>query len=387
VVEETLDWVIAEMRAPAGGFYSSLDADSEGEEGRYYVWDQTEIREIAGENAAAFEAHYGVSSGGNWEGHNILHVARNLDQVAELTGLEREEAQRQIARARETLLGVRGERVRPGLDNKVLTAWNGLMLASFAEAGRYLGRSDYLQTAIANATFLRHTMRRADGRLLRTWTQGEPAHLNAYLEDYAFLADGLLALYEATFDEEWYGWAEELNDWMQRHFWDDAEGGFFDTSDDHERLLHRPRDLQDNATPSGNAMAALVMLRLSLYEGDGALWDRAEQLIASMHEPVAQYPTGFAHWLTAAAFLIGEPKEVAIVGDPEAGPTQTLLAVMSRTYRPMTVLAAGQGEARVPLLRDRQQLDGRPTAHVCRRFVCQRPVTDASALEEQLLAR
>ena len=378
VVEETLDFVQREMRHADGGFYSSYDADSEGEEGKFYVWTAAEIRAALGDEAERFMAVYGVTEAGNWEGHNILHVAEDLSGGGHLTGLEG---------ARRTLFAIRARRVPPGLDDKVLTAWNGLMLAAFAEAGRALDRPDYTAAAVANAEFLRGTMRGDDGRLRRSWqaAAGE-ARYNAYLEDYAFLADGLLALYETTFDPRWFTWARELADKMLAHFSDPA-GGFFDTSDDHEALLHRPKDVQDNATPSGNGMAAHILLRLGLFTGEGRYWDTAERMVAGLYEPMARYPGAFAHWLGAAAFILSAPLEVAIVGDPAAADARALLNVVQRAYRPNVIVAAGEGESAaevVPLLAGRERLDGRAAAYVCRRFVCQRPTADPDTLAEQL---
>ena len=378
VVEETLDFVAREMRHAGGGFSSSYDADSEGEEGKFYVWTAAEIRAALGDNAERFMAAYGVSEAGNWEGRNILNVAGGVDEE-QLAGL---------AEARQKLFDIRARRVSPGLDDKTLTAWNGLMLAAFADAGRALGRSDYIAVATANAGFLRARMRRDDGRLWRAWQPGlgdAPGRFNAYLEDYACLADGLLALYAATFEPRWFAWARELAEAMLAHFSDPA-GGFFDTSDDHEELLHRPKDVQDNATPSGNSMAAHVLLRLGLLTGEGRYWDAAEGVISGLYTAMARYPSAFAHWLGAAAFILGEPLEVAIVGDPAAADARALLDVVLGRYRPDLVVAAGEGEAAavVPLLAGRERLDDRAAAYVCRRFVCQQPVSESDALASQL---
>ncbi|WP_374688323.1 thioredoxin domain-containing protein, partial [Promineifilum sp.] len=333
VVEETLDFVVREMRHAAGGFYSSYDADSEGEEGKFYVWSAGEIRAALGPDANLFMTTYGVSDGGNWEGRNILHVPAEPAEVAELKGISVEELERRLAAARRTLYDLRARRVPPGLDDKVLTAWNGLMLAPFAEAGRALDRPDYTAVAIANAEFLHANLRRPDGRLLRSWSAGAGAKYNGYLEDYAFLADGLLALYQTTFEPRWFAWARELADHILAHFTDEA-GGFYDTSDDHEALLHRPKDVQDNATPSGNGMAAHVLLKLGLYTGEGRYWDAAERMVDGLYEPMARYPSAFAHWLGAAAFILGEPQEVAIAGDPAAADSRALLDVVFSRYRP-----------------------------------------------------
>jgi len=374
VVEETLDFALREMRHAAGGFYSSYDADSEGEEGKFYVWSAAEIREALGPDATRFMAAYGVSEGGNWEGHNILHVS-DPAALEEWPGLDD---------AKRRLYDIRASRVWPGLDDKVLTAWNGLMLAAFAEAGRALDRPDYVAAAVANAEFLHATMRQPDGRLLRSWKDGAGARYNAYLEDYAFLADGLLALYQTTFDPRWFVWARELADHVVNHFADPA-GGFFDTSDDHEDLLHRPKDVQDNATPSGNGMAAHVLLRLGLYTGEGRYWDTAESMVGGLYEAMARYPSAFAHWLGAAAFILGQPQEIAIIGDPGAADARALLDIVFGRYRPNLVVAVGgDAAAPIPLLADRPQIDDRATAYVCRRFVCRQPVMEPLALAEQL---
>jgi hypothetical protein len=384
IVEETLDFVARDMRHEAGGFYSSYDADSEGEEGKFYVWTAEEVEEILGETADLFMKIYDVSRRGNWEGKNILNVQE--ETAAAMADDGRVETKiAELAPARAKLRAVRRERVWPGLDDKVLTAWNGLMLAAFAEAGRVLNRPDYTEIAAENAAFLRRTMRRENGRLLRTWKEGGEAHYNGYLEDYAYLADGLLALYQTTFDAAWFTWAEELAEMMLAHFRDEA-GGFYDTSDDHEELIHRPKNVQDNATPSGNAMAVHVLLRLGLLTGNGRYSEIGENTVAGMSETMAQHATGFAHWLCAAAFILSEPREVAIVGDPGAADTQALLETVFADYRPDLVAAAGEegsGDA-VPLLAERPLRDEKATAYVCRRFVCQQPVTTPEDLAEQL---
>jgi uncharacterized protein YyaL (SSP411 family) len=286
--------------------------------------------------------------------------------------------------ARRRLYELRSKRIWPGLDDKVLTSWNGLVLGALAEGGQSLGRPDYLDAAVTNAGFLHRTMRSDSGRLARAWRAGSSAKHNACLEDYACLADGLLALYEATFDQRWVEWATELADLMLAHFHDEKNGGFFDTSDDHEELIHRPKDLQDNAMPSGNSMAASVLLRLALLTGHGDYWQLADQSTATMTGLMSQYPSGFGHWLNAASFILGEPREIALVGSTdELGP---LLEVVRRGYRPFQVVAAGtEAEgASVPLLRDRPRAGGRATAYVCRKFVCQAPVNDPRELARQL---
>ena len=384
VVEETLDWVCLEMRHGDGGFYSSLDADSEGEEGKFYVWSADEVRTVLGEDADLYMQMYDVTDGGNWEGSNILRLSPRSSDVATGSGLDEAELERRLTAGRAKLYAVRSERVWPGLDDKVLTAWNGLMLAAFAEAAVALGRDDYRDVAIANAEFLHANMRAGDGRLLRTWKAGSEAKYNAYLEDYAFLAEGLLALYQATFDARWFLWARELADAMIARFSDDDGGGFFDTSDDHERLIQRPKDVQDNAIPSGNAMAAHVLLKLGMLTGESRYLDTGEQATRNIGKLMAQYPTGFGEWLNAASLVVGESREIALVGDAEQ--LAPMLRVVRAGYRPLQVIAAGDAaeDTVVPLLAERPQQDGKGTAYVCRRFVCDAPVTDPEELASRL---
>ena len=386
IVEETLDFVMRELRHEDGGFYSSYDADSEGEEGKFYVWTAVEIKEILGDAAPLFMTYYDVRELGNWEGHTILNVPRNPAEVAQVAGLELAELEAKMADARQKLFAVRAQRIWPGLDDKVLTAWNGIMLAAFAEAGRVLQRPDYTETAVLNARFLQEKMW-VNGRLLRTWKAGSEAKYNGYLEDYAYLADGLLALYQNIFDERWFTWARELAEVMLTHFYDAQDGGFFDTSDDHETLIYRPKDVQDNATPSGNAMATGVLLRLSLYTGEGNYWDVAETAVSGLYGPMLQHPSAFAQWLCAASFILGEPQEVAIVGDHAEADADALLATTFTEYRPNLVVAmGGPNSTAVPLLQERKWLNDKATAYVCRRFVCQQPVNEPDALAEQLSA-
>ena len=384
VTEETLDYVLREMRHEGGGFYSSQDADSEGIEGKFYVWSAAEVRDALGDDAELFMRIYGVSDEGNWEGHNVLNLHMDPDALGEQMGLARGEVAARMTRARATLYEVRSKRIWPGLDDKILTAWNGLMLAAFAEAGSALGRDDYLEAATANAEFLHRTLRQDSGRLLRTWKAGADAKYNGYLEDYAFVTDGLLALYEATFDERWLDWARELAGLMIIHFDDENNGGFFDTSDDHEALIHRPKDLQDNAVPSGNSVAATVFLKLSLLTGNGAYQELAEQSMSTMTKFMQQYPSGFGQWLAAAAFMLSEPREIALVGTREE--LTPLLEVIRSRYRPFQVMAAAMGEREpsLALLESRPRVAGKGTAYVCRQFVCQAPVVDPSELAEQL---
>jgi uncharacterized protein YyaL (SSP411 family) len=393
ITEEILDYVVREMtyvgagandqqfrRAPklpsyASGiaFYSTQDADSEGEEGKFFVWTPAEIREILGDDAEDFMAAYGVTQHGNFEGKNILEFVGDMDQRSALA-----EARRKLFEARE-------KRVHPGRDEKVLTSWNGLMLATFAEAARALNREDYQKVAERNADFLLRELRQENGRVLRTWKAGE-AKLNGCLEDYAYLIEGLLELYQTTFEPRWFVAAQELAETMLQHF-AGSYGTLYDTSDDHETLITRPRDLQDNATPSGNAMAVTALLKLAGFTNELRYFDIAHQALAQVQPMMSQYPLGFGQWLQALAYALSEPREIAILGDPDSADTQALLQVVRDGCRPFQVVALGAPDVQppaIPLLQDRGPVDGHAEAYVCRDFSCQAPVTKAEALRAQL---
>ena len=389
IAEETLDYVLREMTDPLGGFYSTQDADSEGEEGKFFLWTEEEIEEVLGPDDGALVASYfGVTKAGNFEGSNILHVPRSADSLAAEAGMSLEELDETIGRARATLLQVREGRVHPARDEKVLSAWNGLMMKSFAEAASILGREDYGMTAVANASFLLEALRK-DGRLLRTYRDGR-AHLKGYLEDYAFMADGLLSLYEATFDPRWLEEARSLAEGMVELFWDEGQRGFYDTGKDHEALVVRPRDVFDNATPCGSSVAVDMLLRLSILTGNSEYSRIATAALRSVQPYLAQAPMGMGHWLCSQDFYLSAPKEVAIVGSLSDPATQALLQVVHGRYLPNKVLAgadpgeAGQPVEDIPLLRGRVMTGDSPTAYVCQNYVCQLPVTEPEALSSQL---
>jgi uncharacterized protein len=387
VVTETLDWVTREMVDEAGGFYSTLDADSEGHEGKFYVWTLDELTALLGdEDAPLVAAYYDVTRRGNFEGTNILNVPQPIEAVAERAGVDVARLQRAIDRARPILFAARERRVHPGRDEKVLTAWNGLMIRAFAEAAATLDRDDYRATAERAATFALATLRQ-DGRLLRTYKDGQ-SKLNGYLEDYAFLADGLLALYEATFDPRWLEEAHALAETMVAQFWDDADGGFFDTGKDHEALIARPKSVFDNAIPAGNSVAVEALQCLAVIFDDAGFAEKAAQVLDSLWETMAQYPTGFGRILCALDFSLAMPQEVALVGSRDGVDTAALLAILRGRFRPNTVVALREPDApedtQPALLRERTQIDGRATAYVCERYTCKLPVTTPEALAEQL---
>ncbi len=364
--EETLAWALREMRTPDGAFHAALDADSEGVEGKFYVWTVDELRAALGEDADAAIAYFGATGRGNFEGSNVL----------EGRGPALDDAVRERVRAR--LLEVRAQRVRPGLDDKVLTSWNALMIAALADAGAVLERPDLLDAARAAADFLLHVHRTDTGRLLRTSKDGV-ARLPGYLEDHAFLVEALVVLYEATWEPRWLVAAREVADTMIAHFADDEHGGFFTTADDHEVLVARRRDLEDTPIPSGSSSAALGLLLLHALTGEAEYERRGQSAIALVHEVAPRHPAAFGHLLQAMAWVAGPAREVAIVG-PDAA-TGPLVRVVRGAYRPRIVLAGGAGpEPAVPLLADRTPVDGQAAAYVCERFACQRPVTEPDAL-------
>ena len=390
IAQETIDYVLREMTDPLGGFYSAQDADSEGEEGRYFVWTPGEIDRVLGrEDGAILQAHFGVTHEGNFDGRSILHLATDRDDAAGETGTAASESDSVIARGKRLLLESRGRRVPPETDTKVLTAWNGLMLHSVALGAAVLHRPDYLRAAVAGATFILANMKR-DGRLLRTYRDGQ-ARLNAYLEDYALLADGLIALYEATFDRQWLDEANHLARRMLELFWDEGGARFYDTGTDHETLILRPRDITDNAMPSGGSAAADVLLRLSVLTGEPGYARTAAAALRSVQAYMARMPEGFGNWLGVLDFHLSSPHEIAVVGPLDGEDTQSLLSAVHSRYLPNRVLAGfdpanGVSYDDLPLLEDKVMQGNRPTAYVCHSYVCQQPVTDAGALAEQLAA-
>ncbi len=385
VVEETLDYVVREMTAPNGGFYSTQDADSEGEEGKFFTWTKAEIESaLLHEDALLFMPYYDVTEQGNFEGKNILHVDQDAETIAAQAEVSLETLQDSLKRSRAMLFKVREQRVKPGRDEKILTSWNGLMLRSFAEAARYLSRPDYLQVAERNAAFLLSELRPNDRRLLRTYKDGR-AHLNGYLEDYTFLADGLLALYEASFDPRWFIEARRLLDEAITLFADEQNGGFFDTGSDHEALISRPKDIMDNATPAGNSVAIDVLLRLAAFTGDDAYRSRADEYLQPLADIMVQHPQAFGHALGALDFALSAVKEFAILGDPRAADTRALLEVINDRYLPNSVLACAApldstATQAVPLLADRPLKEDKATAYVCQNFACLTPVNTAEEL-------
>ncbi|MCY4624383.1 MAG: thioredoxin domain-containing protein [Chloroflexi bacterium] len=389
VAEETIEFILRDMRDASGGFYTALDADSEGHEGLFYIWSRAEILERLGQEAGErFCSVYGVTESGNFEGANILFLPQELAAVAEHLGLPVEELSAELEEGKATLLAARENRIWPFLDDKVLTGWNALMLGALAEAAAVFDRSDYLQAAEANADFLLTTLRDAEGRLLRTYREGE-VKLKGYLEDYAFLVDGLLSLYEATFEPRWLREAQSLAEAMLSLFWDEDVAGFYSTGSDHEELLMRPQDFYDNAIPSGASSAALALLRLGTITGVPKYAEVANIALRSMRTSVTNQPIGYGHWLCAMDYALSTPREVVVVGDREDAATKALLEAVHSRYIPNKVVAGMASEDdpiadELALLEGRGLVGGRPTAYVCQNYACQLPVTDPAALLEQL---
>ncbi len=364
VTRETLDWALRELRQDEGGFASALDADSEGVEGKFYVWQLGEVRAaLEPELADIAIEHFGMTEAGNFEGTNIpVRATPDPERLDEIKA---------------ALLAVREQRVRPGLDDKRLTAWNALMISALADAGAALGESRYREAAVATAEFVLRDLR-ADGRLLRTYNQGR-AHLNAYLEDHAFLLEALLTLYEATFDPRWFDEARALADQILDRFADAERGGFFSTATDHEALIVRRKELEDTPIPSGGSAAAFGLLRLARLTGEARYEDAALGHVRLLHTIAGEHPQGFGHLLQAIDFVLADVREVAIVG-ADRGPLEQ---VVRETFRPHVVLAGGEPDD-VPLLAGREAIDGRAAAYVCQHFVCQRPVTEPDELRALL---
>ena len=381
IATETLEYVRREMTDESGAFFSTQDADSEGEEGKFFVWTPAEIAEVLGEaDAIEFCAIYDITAEGNFEGHNIPNIRGGTGgDLGASSGAGKSSdidiGSEKLRTWRRVLFDHREKRIKPFRDEKVLTAWNGLMLAAFAEAAAVLNNSEYLDAAKKNADFLLYELR-TNGRLLRTWKEGR-AKLNGYIEDYANLADGLIELYQVSGDVKYLHTARELTDAMITEFWDEENGGFFFTSNDHEELIVRNKDFFDNATPSGNSVAADVLLKLSKLYGEEKYERFASTVLRLSAQQVKRFPSGFGRMLSAMEFMLSPVKEIAIVGEKGSDVEREVWS----GYRPFKVMATGGA---VPLLEGREPLDGQPTVYVCENFVCQRPVTNAGDLKELL---
>jgi uncharacterized protein YyaL (SSP411 family) len=390
VAEETLEYIMRDMTNPVGGFYSSEDADSEGEEGKFYVWSTREILEVLGEQDGRLVADYfGVTERGNFEHGKSILTARwdTPEEFAAERKIDPVVARSAIMRGKKELFYAREQRERPGRDDKSLTAWNGLMMVAFAEAANILDRDDYRQVAIRNGEFLlQHMMQ--DGRLMRTYRDGE-AKLAGYLEDYAFVVEALLALYEATFDTTYFDHARKLAETMVDLFSDESEPGLYFTARDHEELITRMKEFYDNAIPAGNSSAALSLLRLSLITGEATFQRQGLGILRMMQHQMARMPSAFGYLLSALDFYLSEPKEVALVGEADSHEIRLFVNEIYSRYLPNKVIASSKegdlsAAESIGLLRGKSAIDGRPTAYVCRNYVCLAPVTTPEELAVQL---
>ena len=374
VVIETIAWLEREMTSPEGGFYSSLDADSEGEEGTFYLWSESELRELLGRDADPLIAYWGVTAGGNFEGRNILNVQDGATVAADT-----------LMRARKTLYAARATRIGPARDEKILASWNGLMLRAVADAARVFDEPGFASLALRNGEFLFRAMVR-DGACPSIAQGWRESHRGGFLEDHAALGLGAIALYELTFDRVWLERARALADATVRWFWDDAVGAFFDTATDHEELLTRPRDLTDNATPSGTSLAIELLLRLGDVLGDADMLRRANAVLETVAEPMARYPLAFGHALMAADAAVFGIVEVAVVGNPSTTEFGALTRALWSEYVPTLVVAGGlpRDNDGIALLQHRELVGGNPTAYLCRGYVCDEPTVDPGRLAAQL---
>jgi len=382
-----LDYVIREMTNDEGGFYSTQDADSEGHEGKFFVWDIAEIKSVLGEKEANFFcAAYDITDSGNFEGENIPNIKHSLKAVAEKAGVTLDELNASLSQSKRKLFEVREQRIKPDRDEKVITAWNGLMLASFAEAGVVLDRPDYLDIARKNARFILSKLQR-DGFLLRTYKDGV-AKFNAYLEDYAFLIEGLTTLFETSGEIEWLNAALSLTDRMVEEFWDEDNAGFFFTGTSHEKLIVRSKDYFDNATPSGNSVAASVLLRLGILTDSEHFRNLAVSVFREVADSIRKYPSGFGYALSGLDFLLSTPKEVAIIAAEQSSLKTFVRAAWDRYLPNKVVASALSGDSAaigsVVLLQNRNLVQGKTAAYVCQNYTCKEPVTEIAAFAEQL---
>ncbi|GIX05703.1 MAG: hypothetical protein KatS3mg115_0106 [Candidatus Poribacteria bacterium] len=389
VARETLDYLLREMRDPAGGFYSSQDADSEGEEGKYYVWSRAEIEAALGEAAGPFCAYYGVREGGNWEpGKNILFVAHPLEEVAAAEGMSPEALTELLRQGRERLLQLRAQRTPPETDDKVLTAWNGLALSAFAQAAGVLGETRYLQAAQEAAAFLLEKMFQ-NGKLLRSYRRGV-AHIPGFLEDYAYLANGLLDLFEADQDPRWLSAARQLAERMVQLFWDESAGGFFSAEATHRVPLTRLKEAHDGATPSGNAIATRVLLRLYHLFGEEETLRRVEAVLRLFAEPMAQHGTAYPEMLLNLADYLDPAPEIVLVAARSDAQAKRAFREVWRRYLPGRTLVwisediSSHPLAGSPLVQGKRSLDGQATFYLCRRFTCSSPTGSVEELLHQL---
>jgi uncharacterized protein YyaL (SSP411 family) len=391
ITEEILDYVAREMTDPEGGFYATQDADSEGEEGKFFVWTPDEIETILGRaDGETFCRYFDVSRRGNFEGKNILNVPVPMQEFAQKERISVDELETLIRGSRQRLFAERERRIKPHRDEKILTSWNGLMLVGFANAAAVLNRPDYLDIARNNAEFVLRRLQRA-GRLLRSFKDGQ-ARLNGYLEDYACFVEGLLSLFEATGESRWLEEAVQLNEIMVDQFWDAESASFYLTGRDHEKLIARVKDFYDNATPAGSSVAVFNLLRLAILTGDQDYRRKAEANLRCMKTALERYPGGFGYLLEAADFCIGPVREIAIVGARTELATLKLVEAVYRQYLPNKIVVVATADdaqlaAKLPLLQGKGLIAGNPAAYVCQHYTCKAPATSSTEFEKLLRSK
>ncbi len=394
IVEETLQYLAREMREPtSGAFYSATDADSEGEEGKYFVWQISELDRVLGpELSEIAQKYWDVTRFGNFEGHNILNMHRSDASVADELGLSTDELMSKIDQAKRLLYAARLDRVPPMTDDKIITSWNALVLKAFAEAGVAFGREDWISIAVKNAEFILQRLLSDDRRVMRSCkaeTDVAPT-ISGFLEDYAYLADALTHLYEATFDLRWLETSEQLCDDMIKLFWEPADAVFYDTGSDHQELIVRPRDTFDNAQPSGSSAASMALLRCAEFTGNLDFERTAVANLRTVRDLIERAPSAFAWWLQAAEFYANPVQQVVVVGERDDPATQSLIQEARRGFRPDRIVALldpnvhSDMNASLPLFDGRRMIDGKPTAYVCRNYACDLPVTTVEGLTHQL---
>ena len=385
IARQVLDYLLAEMQGPLGGFYSSQDADSEGVEGKFFVWQRQEVDALLGKDAPLARQRFGITSEGNWEHSNVLTLAADYAKLGKAVGIDAAKAEQRIEGARAILLAARNKRVHPATDDKVLTAWNGMAIAAFAHGAQMFSDQRYLQAAQRSADFvLRELM--TGSRCLRSWHSGKAQH-TGYLEDYGFLADGLLTLFETDFDPRWLAAAKDLLDAASTHYRDSTDGNFFFTADDHEQLLARTKSVNESSMPSGIAMVTRSYLRAGLLLGDEALYEIGAGALRANHAILERSPISCPSLVLALQFYQGDPREVVIAGDPADPRTQQLLNAVRAAFPAACVVAVVHDGNRAGLAKitaafsGKEPVAGAPAAYVCRRGVCAAPVTDAAKLK------
>jgi len=389
VARDVLDYVAREMRSPEGGFYSTQDADSEGEEGKFFLWSAEEVRALLGDEIAEVACRYwDVSPEGNFEHRNILHVTLEVEQLANMFRRDLEETRRILDDARRALFQAREQRIKPGRDEKVLTAWNALMISAFAKAAEVLGDRRYRLIATDAVAFVESKLRHPNrpDRLLSTYKDGI-AKLNGYLDDYAFFVAALLDVFETTQEQRYLDRAVALTDSLLAHFWDADAGGFFFTSDDHEALIVRSKPAFDGSIPSGNSVALRNLLRLHHYTENGDYLERAETMLRLFAGPMREQPFGFANMLCAVDFHAQQPQEIVVVAANGAAETDLLLRKLARVYTPnrtLRIVDPARADRLPPLLQGKGTVEGKPTVYVCRNRTCSAPATEWAEIEPLL---